>query len=115
MAFCLVGLRLMDRRGGILCNGARFAPRCRGHRALLRARQLRLVGKIRPRNVDPKYGVTSSPRVVDAGQPVPKGGGTYRVGKPYTIAGRTYTPEDKRGLHAPRAWPPGTATISTAA
>ena len=45
------------------------------------------------RAVDPKYGVTSSPRVVDAGQPVPKGGGTYRVGKPYTIAGRDYTPE----------------------
>ena len=45
------------------------------------------------RNVDPKYGVASSPRVVDAGQPVPKGGGTYRVGKPYMVAGRTYTPE----------------------
>ena len=45
------------------------------------------------RNVDPKYGVTSSPRVVDAGQPVPKGGGTYRVGKPYIVAGRNYTPE----------------------
>jgi len=45
------------------------------------------------RNVDPKYGVASSPRVVDAGQPVPKGGGTYRIGKPYVVAGRTYTPE----------------------
>lgn len=46
------------------------------------------------RNVDPKYGVASSPRVVDASRPVPKGGGTYRVGKPYTIAGRTYVPEE---------------------
>ena len=54
------------------------------------------------RKVDPKYGVTSSPRVVDAGQPVPKGGGTYRVGKPYMVAGRTYTPEDERGLHRRR-------------
>jgi rare lipoprotein A len=44
--------------------------------------------------VDPKYGVSSSPRVVDAGQPVPKGGGTYRVGKPYVVAGRTYIPEE---------------------
>ncbi|MBV6488254.1 MAG: septal ring lytic transglycosylase RlpA family protein [Pseudorhodoplanes sp.] len=52
------------------------------------------------RNVDPKYGVTSSPRVVDAGQPVPKGGGTYRVGKPYTIAGRSYTPEENRDYRA---------------
>ena len=44
--------------------------------------------------VDPRYGVASSPRVVAPGQPVPKGGGVYRVGKPYTVAGRTYTPED---------------------
>src|ERR1700692_3581676 len=42
--------------------------------------------------VDPKYGVSSSPRVVEFGEPVPKGGGTYRVGKPYTVAGRVYVP-----------------------
>jgi rare lipoprotein A len=44
--------------------------------------------------VDPKYGVSSSPRVVDFGEPVPKGGGTYRIGKPYTVAGRIYVPEE---------------------
>jgi rare lipoprotein A len=44
--------------------------------------------------VDPKYGVSSSPRVVAWGEPVPKGGGTYRVGKPYIVAGRTYVPEE---------------------
>jgi rare lipoprotein A len=44
--------------------------------------------------VDPKYGVSSSPRVVDFGDPVPKGGGTYRVGKPYTVAGREYVPQE---------------------
>jgi rare lipoprotein A len=44
--------------------------------------------------VDPKYGVSSSPRVVALGEPVPKGGGTYRVGKPYTVAGRVYVPEE---------------------
>jgi len=44
--------------------------------------------------VDPKYGVASSPRVVEFGQPVPKGGGTYRVGKPYMVAGRMYVPEE---------------------
>ena len=44
--------------------------------------------------VDPKYGVSSSPRVVGWGEPVPKGGGTYRVGKPYTVAGRVYVPEE---------------------
>src|SRR3984893_7567414 len=44
--------------------------------------------------VDPKYGVSSSPRVVELGEPVPKGGGTYRVGKPYTVAGQVYVPEE---------------------
>ena len=44
--------------------------------------------------VDPKYGVSSSPRVVALGDPVPKGGGTYRVGKPYIVAGRIYVPEE---------------------
>ena len=52
------------------------------------------------RSVDPKYGVASSPRVVDAGQPIPKGGGTYRVGKPYSVAGHTYTPQDDREYRA---------------
>jgi rare lipoprotein A len=44
--------------------------------------------------VDPRYGVSTSPRVVAFGDPVPKGGGTYRVGKPYTVAGRVYVPEE---------------------
>jgi rare lipoprotein A len=44
--------------------------------------------------LDPKYGVSSSPRVVAFGDPVPKGGGTYRVGKPYTVAGQVYVPEE---------------------
>jgi rare lipoprotein A len=44
--------------------------------------------------LDPKYGVATSARVVEQGKPVPKGGGVYRVGKPYKIAGRTYVPED---------------------
>jgi rare lipoprotein A len=47
--------------------------------------------------VDPKYGVSSSPRVVAFGEPVPKGGGTYRIGKPYTVAGRVYVPEEDTG------------------
>jgi rare lipoprotein A len=45
------------------------------------------------RMVDPQYGVSSSPRVIADGRPIPKGGGVYRVGKPYTVAGRVYTPE----------------------
>lgn len=48
--------------------------------------------------VDSKYGVSASPRVVQPGQPVPKGGGTYRVGKPYVVAGRTYVPAENTRL-----------------
>jgi rare lipoprotein A len=44
--------------------------------------------------LDPKWGVAASPRVIEPGQPVPKGGGVYRVGKPYTVAGRVYVPEE---------------------
>ena len=42
--------------------------------------------------VDPRYGVASSPRIVDEDERAPRGGGVYRVGKPYQVAGRTYTP-----------------------
>jgi rare lipoprotein A len=44
--------------------------------------------------VDPRYGEKSDPRVAAHGQPAPKGGGVYLVGKPYTVAGRTYIPEE---------------------
>ena len=30
--------------------------------------------------------------MVDPGEPVPKGGGTYRVGSPYVVGGRVYVP-----------------------
>jgi len=52
------------------------------------------------RRIDPKYGVSSSPRVVAFGDPVPKGGGTYRIGKPYTVAGRVYIPEEDPNYRA---------------
>src|ERR1051326_8878613 len=44
-------------------------------------------------NIDPRYGVAASPRVVEPGQPVPKGGGVYRVGQPYMVGGRMYFPQ----------------------
>jgi rare lipoprotein A len=46
----------------------------------------------RPR-VDPKYGTSASPRMIASeAQPVPRGGGAYKLGAPYKIAGRWYTP-----------------------
>ncbi len=50
--------------------------------------------------LDPKYGVSSSPRVVDFDQPVPRGGGTYRIGKPYVVAGKMYVPEENVNYRA---------------
>jgi rare lipoprotein A len=44
-----------------------------------------------------KYGVASSPRVIPEGEPIPKGGGRDMVGKPYVVAGRTYTPHPGKG------------------
>jgi len=35
-----------------------------------------------------------SPRVVELGEPVPKGGGVVKIGAPYTIAGQTYLPRE---------------------
>ncbi|WP_370644926.1 septal ring lytic transglycosylase RlpA family protein [Microvirga sp. ACRRW] len=55
--------------------------------------------------VDPKYGVAPSPRVVANGQVVPKGGGRNMVGKPYTVAGRTYVPsETPRSVEGLASW-----------
>jgi rare lipoprotein A len=42
-------------------------------------------------------GETLGERVIPLGQPVPKGGGYYQVGKPYQVAGLTYTPREDPG------------------
>jgi rare lipoprotein A len=50
--------------------------------------------------VDPRYGVSASERIIEPGAPVPKGGGVYRVGSPYVVAGQTYVPEDNPNYRA---------------
>lgn len=47
-----------------------------------------------------EYGVPASERVVAMGQPVPRGGGIYRVGNPYQVRGLWYYPADKPGYTA---------------
>ena len=79
-------------RGEQFCRAARFAAVASACLMLAKCGSAsKLTSKL-----DPKYGVSASPRVVEPGQPVPKGGGVYRVGKPYQVAGRTYTPEENR-------------------
>ena len=43
-----------------------------------------------------EYGVKASPRVAD-GAAVPKGGGRFLVGKPYTVRGKRYVPKENPG------------------
>ncbi len=42
---------------------------------------------------DPKYGVSASARVAKSKSEFRKGGGHYKVGKPYKVSGRTYRPK----------------------
>lgn len=42
----------------------------------------------------PRTDAPASPRVIPLGHPVPKGGGTYKVGNPYRIDGALYTPAE---------------------
>ncbi len=43
---------------------------------------------------DPELGVSASPRVSSGLGRTPKGGGSYKVGKPYKVAGRWYVPRE---------------------
>lgn len=46
---------------------------------------------------NPQLGVSSSPRMIATNGPIPKGGGVYKLGSPYQVAGRWYQPQ-----HQPR-------------
>lgn len=45
-------------------------------------------------NSDGRYG-KASPRVVQLGEPVPKGGGRYKIGSAYQIDGQWFTPREQ--------------------
>ena len=83
-------------RGEQICRAARFAAVASACLTLANCGSAsKLTNKL-----DPKYGVSASPRLVESGEPVPKGGGTYRVGRPYTVGGRMYVPEEDRNYSA---------------
>ncbi len=45
--------------------------------------------------IDPATGTRPSRRLVSYGNPVRKGGGTYKIGSPYKISGRWYSPRSQ--------------------
>jgi rare lipoprotein A len=57
-------------------------------------------GADRISSIDPRYGGPSSARLIAPGEPVPKGGGVYQVGKPYSVGGRTYVPAENPNYRA---------------
>jgi rare lipoprotein A len=72
---------------GVAIAGCSASPSKRLSGGVHDAQQQREFGAFKA----PKYG-RASPRVVDSGRPVPKGGGRDMVGRPYRIAGKTYRP-----------------------
>jgi rare lipoprotein A len=50
--------------------------------------------------VDPLHGGASSARLVAPGEPIPKGGGYYRVGPAYSVGGQTYVPAEDPNYRA---------------
>ncbi|MGL4396436.1 MAG: septal ring lytic transglycosylase RlpA family protein [Hyphomicrobium sp.] len=51
----------------------------------------------RPLFTEEDYGVKTSPRLATSRGPLPKGGGSYKLGSPYSVAGRWYVPRNEPG------------------
>jgi rare lipoprotein A len=51
----------------------------------------------RPLFTEDEYGVSSSPRIADHRGPTRKGGGSFKLGSPYKVAGRWYVPREEPG------------------
>jgi rare lipoprotein A len=47
--------------------------------------------------MEPRSSAPASHRVIAYGQPIPKGGGSYKVGDPYQIDGQWHTPREDPG------------------
>jgi rare lipoprotein A len=88
-----MSLRLVARFVGVSAAAlllANCANDPSGGRRQLSAQNQREIGAF---SNQAKYGA-ASPRVVQYGEAVPKGGGKDHTGKPYRVAGRWYTPRD---------------------
>ncbi|MFM9848252.1 MAG: septal ring lytic transglycosylase RlpA family protein [Hyphomicrobiaceae bacterium] len=52
-------------------------------------------GRISNSRYDSRTGVSASARLISPGNPVPKGGGHYKLGVPYKVSGRWYIPREE--------------------
>ncbi len=77
--------RVLPRKPGAAATGSRS-----GSTARTSAQRRRIAARSR---YDPKTGVYASERLITGSRPVPKGGGNYKVGKPYKVSGRLYVPK----------------------
>ncbi len=80
---------------GFICIGLGLGTaNCAGNNQRQAARKSSEVGAFS----HPKYGKASE-RVIADGETVPKGGGRYQIGKPYSVAGRSYVPQEMNGKY----------------
>ncbi len=92
---CLIPLSLSKLAKGLMCIGLGLGvANCAGSNPRHASTKSSEVGAFS----HPKYGKASE-RVVAEGEAVPKGGGRYQVGKPYSVAGRTYVPHEMNGKY----------------
>lgn len=56
-------------------------------------------GVVRGKFTEEDYGVRTSDRVAGPGGSVAKGGGTFKLGSPYSVAGRWYVPREEPGYN----------------
>lgn len=80
--------------GGLWCPAGVFAPARLAVSLLLIASLAFSIAACRSGGGN---GEKLGERVVPLGQPVPKGGGAYRIGSPYQVAGGWYTPREEPG------------------
>ena len=78
-------MRMPLRWGRAMCLGASI---------LVLAGACARTDRGREARITPRTDAPVSPRVIAPGQPVPKGGGTYKVGNPYRIDGALFVPAE---------------------
>lgn len=74
------------------CSGTSTDPTPRGLASNRPAPSLN-----RPLFTEDEYGVSTSPRIADHRGPTRKGGGSFKLGSPYKVAGRWYVPREEPG------------------